>query len=67
MNSNTHHMKHLALLLPAVCCIVLASCTSADLTEPIALRMRKNVKNLTAQEKADFVDAVKKLKTVESP
>lgn len=51
-------------------CLVLAvvsACTTQDVVQPANVRVRKNVKNLTAQEKADFVSAVKKLKTVPSP
>ena len=54
------------LFLIAVC-LNLVACTTADPIQPSAVRVRKNVKNLTAQEKADFVSAVKKLKTVQSP
>ena len=42
------------LFLIAVC-LNLVACTTADPIQPSAVRVRKNVKNLTAQEKADFV------------
>lgn len=59
--------RGLFLTVLITACLSLVSCTSSDPVEPTALRMRKNVKNLTTQEKADFVEAVKKLKTVQSP
>ncbi|MFN4986084.1 MAG: hypothetical protein ACK5GI_08080, partial [Ignavibacteria bacterium] len=49
------------------CAIALAACTTADPLQPGTTRIRKNVKSLTSEEKADFVNAVKKLKTVQSP
>ncbi len=50
--------------LPLLGTLLLASLL-AGCPEP--LRMRKNVKDLTAQEKQDFVDAVLKLKATPSP
>jgi len=44
---------------------LLGSCKRDDSATP--LRVRKNVKNLTAQEKLDLVNAIKLLKTVPSP
>ncbi len=44
---------------------LLGSCKKDDGGAPA--RVRKNVKNLTAQEKADFVNAIKLLKTKPSP
>ena len=45
--------------------VVLATPASGDGADPV--RIRKDVKALTAQERRDFVDAVLKLKTVPSP
>lgn len=46
----------------------LASCKDDEPTAPAGeLRVRKNAKNLTAQEKADFVGAVLMLKQTQSP
>jgi tyrosinase len=52
----------------------LTACAGDDETKedettppPADMRVRKNVKALTAEERADFVDAILKLKTVPSP
>ena len=60
-------MKNVYLSLTAALSLVLVACTTTDPTVPSTIRVRKDVKNLTAQEKADFVGAVKKLKATTSP
>jgi hypothetical protein len=60
-------MKNVYLSLTAALSLVLVACTSTGPTVPSTIRVRKDVKNLTAQEKADFVGAVKKLKATTSP
>jgi tyrosinase len=58
----------LLLLALTASTLALSSCKN-DTTSPATptLRVRKNVKFLTATEKADFTNAVLKLKTVPSP
>lgn len=60
-------MKNIVFSLFAALSMVLVACTTTDPIQPTVVRTRKDVKNLTAQEKLDFVNAVKKLKTVQSP
>jgi tyrosinase len=47
----------------------LTACSGDDETkdQPVSMRVRKNAKDLTAEERADFVNAVLKLKDVPSP
>lgn len=56
---------HLVLLI--VISLQLSSCTDDPATSETVLRVRKNVKELTATEKQDYVDAVLKLKQTVSP
>jgi tyrosinase len=59
-------MRRLVVFLLAFAALAGLAATSSP-AATTALRVRKDVKNLTAQEKADFVAAVKKLRTVPSP
>lgn len=56
-----------AIALCAMTALISACSESSTDPEPAVLIVRKNVKDLTATEKADFVNAVLKLKTVPSP
>lgn len=60
-------MNARSIILACLLLAVVSACTTQDVVQPANVRVRKNVKNLSSQEKADFVSAVKKLKTVPSP
>lgn len=60
----THQLALLALVATA---LLATGCTTTNPSDPTNLRIRKSVTQLTAQEKSDFVSAVKALKTVPSP
>jgi hypothetical protein len=50
----------------AISLLLISSCQKSKFDEN-SLRIRKSVTALTAQEKADFVNAILKLKTTPSP
>src|SRR6188508_1346303 len=56
---------HLVLL--AVFCLLVSSCSDDPATPDTELRVRKNVKELSATEKQNYVDAVLKMKQTVSP
>jgi tyrosinase len=62
----TTMQRFVATLVLVAGLLSLSSCSSTDPITP-SVRVRKNAKNLTAEEKADFVNAVLKLKQTKSP
>lgn len=61
-------MRHgIRCALAAILAIVFVGCSSTDPATDTPVHVRKNVKDLTAQERADFVQAIKAMKTVPSP
>jgi tyrosinase len=59
-------LPYIAISL-AIVALFSAACTSTNPSNPSNLRVRKSVTRMTTEEKADFVSAVKALKTVPSP
>src|SRR5262245_58639891 len=62
-------MRRLPLVVALLLVVIPGAFTpaTASPTTAVELRVRKDVKDLTPQEKADFVDAVLKLKQAPSP
>lgn len=70
MRKNASRRSFLPVALAALALAMpLASCGDDDPSgpDPSTLKVRKNAKNLTAQERQDFVNAVLALKTIPSP
>lgn len=54
------------IIVVCCCAIVMIGCSSTD-PSSTPMRTRKSVQSLTAQERADFVGAIKKMKATKSP
>ncbi len=60
-------MRRVVLLVVLLAAVGALAAPAASPTAPVTLLVRKDVKDLTPQEKADFVNAILKLKATPSP
>lgn len=54
-------------LFVAACLLLAIGCSTTNPSSDPTLRVRKNITSLSAQERADFIGAIKKLKSTPSP